>query len=137
ADEREAGQRALLNLGHTFGHALEAEMGYTGALLHGEAVAIGMAMAFRFSARLGHVSGPDATRVTAHLEAMGLPTHLSFLQERARGLTANRLLHHIAQDKKVEAGRLTFILTRGIGAAFIEKDVSADAVATFLDTEIQ
>ncbi|MEM9123169.1 MAG: 3-dehydroquinate synthase, partial [Pseudomonadota bacterium] len=85
ADEREAGQRALLNLGHTFGHALEAEMGYTGALLHGEAVAIGMAMAFRFSARLGHVSGPDATRVTAHLEAMGLPTHLSFLQERARG----------------------------------------------------
>lgn len=131
-DEREAGERALLNLGHTFGHALEAATGYDSArLVHGEAVAIGMAMAHRFSARMNLASPDDAERVEAHLRAVGLPTRL----EQVPGALpdAAALLSYIAQDKKVSRGSLTFILTRGIGRAFIARDVPASQVLAFLE----
>jgi 3-dehydroquinate synthase len=122
ADEREAGLRALLNLGHTFGHAFEAEMGYGGELLHGEAVAIGMVMAFDISARLGLAPAADTDRIRAHFTAVGLP-----VQPPKRGLrgaiTPEMLIAHMAQDKKTKDGALTFILARGIGAAFTSSDV--------------
>jgi 3-dehydroquinate synthase len=128
-DEREAGRRALLNLGHTFGHALEAESGYGGDLLHGEAVGIGMAMAFRLSARLGHCPPEDAARVARHLAAVGLPTALP----AARGRwDPARLLDHMRQDKKVRDGRLTFVLARRIGEAFLADDVPIEAVEAIL-----
>jgi 3-dehydroquinate synthase len=131
ADERETlGLRALLNLGHTFGHALEAEAGYGAALLHGEAVAIGMMQAFDFSVRLGLCPAHDARRVRAHLEATGLPT-----SARAHGVNASgdRLVAHMAQDKKKEAGKLPFILARGIGQCFLARDIDLADVARFLD----
>ena len=131
ADETEQGQRALLNLGHTFGHALEAETGYGGALLHGEAVAIGMVMAMTLSTRLGHAPGNDAARLKAHLKSVGLMADLSGLD--TRGWTAGRLLAHMQKDKKTEAGKLTFILARAIGQAFIAKNVPTDAVAAVLE----
>ena len=113
-DERETGDRALLNLGHTFGHALEAAAGFSDRLLHGEAVALGMALAFEFSARRGLLPQADAERVARHLAAVGLPTRLS---QVAGGVPdADRLMDLIAQDKKVKRGKLTFILARGIGA---------------------
>ncbi|MBB4264665.1 3-dehydroquinate synthase [Roseospira visakhapatnamensis] len=124
ADEREAGQRALLNLGHTFGHALEAEAGYGDALLHGEGVAIGMVMAFELSHRLGLCPGQDLERVRRHLDAVGLPTR----PDPARTWDVDRLIGHMAKDKKVEGGRVTFVLARGIGRAHLQRDVSADAV---------
>ncbi|MCT8998011.1 3-dehydroquinate synthase [Chelativorans intermedius] len=131
-DEREAGERALLNLGHTFGHALEAATGYDSArLVHGEAVAIGMAMAHRFSARMNLASPDDAERVEAHLRAVGLPTRLEQVPGALPGAAA--LLSYIAQDKKVSRGSLTFILTRGIGRAFIARDVPASQVLAFLE----
>jgi len=120
ADEREADQRALLNLGHTFGHALEAECGYTGELLHGEAVAIGMVMAFELSAMLGLCPSEDPARVVRHLASVGLPTSPAAI---GRGFDASRLVHHMHQDKKVRDGRLTFVLARGIGRAFISREV--------------
>jgi 3-dehydroquinate synthase len=120
ADEREADQRALLNLGHTFGHALEAECGYTDELLHGEAVAIGMVMAFELSAMLGLCPSEDPARVARHLASVGLPTSPAAI---GRGFDAGRLVHHMRQDKKVKDGRLTFVLTRGIGRAFLSRDV--------------
>jgi 3-dehydroquinate synthase len=120
ADEREADQRALLNLGHTFGHALEAECGYTDELLHGEAVAIGMVMAFELSAMLGLCPSEDPARVARHLASVGLPTSPAAI---GRGFDAGRLIHHMRQDKKVKDGRLTFVLTRGIGRAFLSRDV--------------
>ncbi len=136
-DELEGGKRALLNLGHTFGHALEAETGYGDALLHGEAVAIGTAMAFDLSQRLGLCSGQDATRAIAHMADVGLPTDLSGL--KTDGWTVDQLMDHMSRDKKVEDGKLTFILTRGIGQAFITQDVDASAVrellAQWLDTK--
>lgn len=134
ADEREHGNRALLNLGHTFGHALEAALGYGDALIHGEGVAIGMAMAFRFSATLGLCPAEDAARVERHLAAVGLPTDLSDLPAEARD--ADRLIALMAQDKKVQRGTLTFILVRGIGKAYIARDVARDAVAGFLEVEL-
>jgi 3-dehydroquinate synthase len=131
ADETEQGQRALLNLGHTFGHALESEVGYGQDLLHGEAVAIGMVMALTLSNRLGHCPGNDAARLRAHLDATGLPASLSGL--KTEGWTAERLLQHMMKDKKTEGGKLTFILARAIGEAFIERDVPTQPVAGVLD----
>ncbi len=130
ADERESGQRALLNLGHTFGHALEAETGFGDALLHGEAVALGTVMAFRLSARLGHCTAGDAERVRAHLRAMGLLTDGAGLPAAAR--RPDRLLAHMKHDKKARSGRLAFVLARGIGQAFLTSDVSPNAVRASL-----
>jgi 3-dehydroquinate synthetase len=129
-DERETGERALLNLGHTFGHAFEAAAGFSGRLLHGEAIALGMVCAFEFSARRGLLAAPEAARVERHLAATGLPTHLN---QVAGGLPdGERLMDLIAQDKKVKRGKLTFILARGIGSAFIAPDIDAAEVRAFL-----
>lgn len=131
ADEKESGVRALLNLGHTFGHALEAEMGYGGALLHGEAVGIGMAMAFDLSARLGHCAPEDAARVRAHLADVGLP--VTPPRHGPRGpITAAALIAHMAQDKKMKDGAVTFVLARRIGEAFLTREVPADALEATL-----
>lgn len=132
-DEREtSGRRALLNLGHTFGHALEAETGFSDRLLHGEAVAAGMALAFRFSAAQGLCSADDARRVTDHLAAAGLPTTLDAAGVDARG---DALVAHMLHDKKMEGGRLPFLLARGIGQTFLDKQVDLAAVARFLDAD--
>lgn len=134
ADEKEtADVRALLNLGHTFGHALEAETGFGDRLLHGEGVALGMVLAARFSARLGLMSGQDAGRVTAHIAAVGLPASL-----RSLGLDCDgrRLADHMLHDKKMDAGTLPFLLMRGIGQTFMAKDVDLAEVASFLDEEL-
>jgi 3-dehydroquinate synthase len=129
-DERETGERALLNLGHTFGHALEAAFGFSQRLLHGEAVALGMVMAFNFSARKGLCSGADAARAKTHLAAAGLPTHV---KEVANDIpNVDVLMDLIAQDKKVRRGALTFILVRGIGQAFVENKVDPAEVRAFL-----
>lgn len=127
-DEREAAQRALLNLGHTFGHALEAETGYGDALLHGEAVAIGMVMAFDLSVRLGLCPAADRDRLVAHLQAVGLPTRPA----RDRTWSVDALLHHMTRDKKVRDGRMTFILVRGMGQAFVTSDVPPEPVTAVL-----
>jgi 3-dehydroquinate synthase len=132
-DETEQGRRALLNLGHTFAHALEAETGFGGALLHGEAVGAGMALAFRFSADLGLCSGQDAARAAAAIAQAGLPTKLSDI--RADPFAADRLIAHAAQDKKAEGGKLTFILARAIGEAFVAKDVEPGKLRRFLIAE--
>lgn len=129
-DERESGDRALLNLGHTFGHALEAAAGFSDRLLHGEAVAIGMTLAFAYSARRGLLPPDEAARVQRHLAATGLPTRIADIPGAKP--EANMLMHLIAQDKKVKRGKLTFILARGIGASFIAPDVEADDVRIFL-----
>lgn len=133
-DEFENGRRALLNLGHTFGHALEAATKYDSSrLVHGEGVAIGMALAYRFSARLNLASPDDAERVEAHLKAVGLPTRISDIPGEA--LPVERLMEAIAQDKKVKSGKLTFILTRGIGQSYVADDVAASEVLTFLELQ--
>jgi 3-dehydroquinate synthase len=130
-DEFETGDRALLNLGHTFGHALEAATRYDNArLVHGEGVAIGMALAHRFSSRLNLASPDDAARIEAHLRAVGLPWRMADIPGELPD--AEALLSFIAQDKKVSRGALTFILTRGIGEAFIARDVPASEVLSFL-----
>ena len=132
-DEREtSGRRALLNLGHTFGHALEADTGFGDRLLHGEGVAAGMALAFRYSARLGLCPQADADRVTAHLRAAGLPHDLETAHVRGDGAS---LVGHMLHDKKMAAGTLPFLLARGIGRTFLSKDVALDDVAAFLDAE--
>ncbi|BBD97462.1 3-dehydroquinate synthase [Sphingobium amiense] len=132
-DERETtGRRALLNLGHTFGHALEADTGFSDTLLHGEAVAAGMALAFRYSARLGLCAQADADRVTAHLRDVGLPFDLASAHVKANGAA---LVAHMLHDKKMAAGTLPFLLARGIGRTFLSKDVVLDDVAAFLDEE--
>jgi 3-dehydroquinate synthase len=130
-DERESGARALLNLGHTFGHALEAETGFSHMLLHGEAVAIGMVMAFDLSARMGLCPPEDAARVRRHLGAVGLPTGTNFTNSMV--WSPNRLIDHMAKDKKVSGGRMTFILVHGIGKAFVTRDVPADELAAFME----
>ncbi len=130
-DERETtGKRALLNLGHTFGHALEAETGFSDRLLHGEGVAAGMALAFAYSARLGHCPSQDAERVAAHLRAVGLPDGLA-----AAGVTASgqRLVEHMLHDKKMAGGTLPFLLARGIGQTYLDRTVNLHDVAAFLD----
>ena len=130
-DELETGDRALLNLGHTFGHALEAATGYDSArLVHGEGVAIGMALAHRFSSRLNLASPDDAARVEAHLSAVGLPVSVAEISGDLPG--PEHMLDYIAQDKKVSRGALTFILTRGIGRSFVARDVPASEVLSFL-----
>lgn len=131
ADERETGQRALLNLGHTFGHALEAATAYDSSrLVHGEAVAIGMVLAHEFSARLNLASPDLARRVEAHLKAVGLPVSMAEIRGQLPG--PERLMEAIAQDKKVKDGKLTFILTRGLGQSFVADDVAASEVLSFL-----
>jgi len=132
-DETErSGRRALLNLGHTFGHALEAETGYGDRLLHGEAVAAGMALAFRFSAAQGLCPAGDAARVTAHLRAAGLPAGVGDAGVRASG---EALVAHMMHDKKMEGGKLPFLLARGIGQTYLDRAVDLKAVAAFLDDE--
>jgi 3-dehydroquinate synthase len=134
-DERETGDRALLNLGHTFGHALEAACGFSDRLLHGEAIAIGMALAFEFSARRqGLVSKADAARVARHLAETGLPTSIKNIPEPLPSV--DQLMELIAQDKKVRRGMLTFILVRGIGAAFVETGVEEREVRAFLNEKL-
>jgi 3-dehydroquinate synthase len=121
-DERESGRRALLNLGHTFGHALESATGYGDRLLHGEAVAVGMVLAFELSARLGLCPGEDAARLRRHLAEAGLPADLHDIPGMA--WSAPDLILRMASDKKVQDGKLTFILARGLGAAFISREVT-------------
>ena len=131
-EERPADGRALLNLGHTFGHALEAEVGYGGALLHGEAVAVGLGLAFRLSAQLGLCAPGDATRVAEHLNAVGLPSEPGMLNRR---FSASRLIANMRRDKKMRDGALHFVLARGIGQAFTSADVPAAAVVDLLRAE--
>jgi 3-dehydroquinate synthase len=135
-DERETGRRALLNLGHTFGHALEAWAGYDGSLIHGEAIAIGMALAFRFSVAEGLCESGDAERAIGHLRRAGLPTSLGELETligcAAPG--AGLIVELMMQDKKVARGALTLILARRIGDAFIARDVDTHKIAAFLET---
>ena len=134
-DETEQGDRALLNLGHTFGHALEALAPSDSAHLeHGEGVAVGMALAFRFSQRLGQCSGQDAARVAAHLQAVGLPTRIADIP--GLPVTADTMLEAMFQDKKVSRGALTFILARGIGQSYIARGIDAAEVRAFLLDEI-
>jgi 3-dehydroquinate synthase len=133
-DETEQGERALLNLGHTFGHALEAWCGYSDRLLHGEAIAIGMCLAFRLSAELDYCASAEADRVAAHFAAVGLPTRIDDIPGTKPDVGG--LMRLMAQDKKVRHGRLTFILARAIGEAFIAHDVTPERVGAFLDGEI-
>jgi 3-dehydroquinate synthase len=134
-DETETGVRALLNLGHTFGHALEASTGYSDILLHGEAVAIGMVQAFRFSESQNLCAEGTADRVAKHLTRAGLPTHVS--QIKAKLPPPPEMVEIMRQDKKASNGKLTFILTRGVGEAFIAKDVDDDRVKEFLKKDMQ
>ena len=130
ADERERGVRGLLNLGHTFAHAIETAVGYGGDIVHGEAVAIGSVLAFDLSTRMGLCPPEDAGRVRRHLAASGLPTSLrqAIGGENDSRAVADRLVTIMGQDKKVVAGRITFVLARGIGAAFLEAEVDLDGV---------
>ncbi len=133
ADERETtGTRALLNLGHTFGHALEAEAGFSDRLLHGEGVAAGMALAYGFSAAQGIAPAADADRVVAHLRAIGLPYDVASAGIAADGAT---LVGHMLHDKKMDAGTLPFLLARGIGRTYLDKTVDLASVTAFLDAQ--
>ncbi len=134
ADERENGLRALLNLGHTFGHALEAETGYGDELLHGEAVAVGLVMAFDLSVQRGRCAPEDADRVRRHLAAVGLPT--GFADLAPRHWDVERLIDHMSRDKKVSAGRITFVLLRGIGEAYLDAAVDLDDVRALLTSAL-
>ncbi|MBL8643485.1 MAG: 3-dehydroquinate synthase, partial [Rhodospirillaceae bacterium] len=134
-DEKENGVRALLNLGHTFGHALEAEMGYGDGLLHGEAVAIGMVLAFDLSARMGLCPAADAARAKTHLANVGLPVSPPKRGPKGK-ITTDALLSHMAQDKKVADGAITFILARGIGQAFTTTDVPEAKLRDTLDAAL-
>ncbi|MDE2412803.1 MAG: 3-dehydroquinate synthase [Sphingomonadales bacterium] len=134
-DERETrDRRALLNLGHTFGHALEAQTGFSDRLLHGEAVALGMVLAARYSARRGLIPAASADHVARHLREVGMAANLSALGLNCDGAT---LVRHMLHDKKMDAGTLPFILLRAIGEAFVAKDVALDDVAHFLDAELK
>ena len=130
-DERESGKRALLNLGHTFAHALEAEAGYDGSLLHGEAVACGIVLAHRLSARLGLCGDDETARVAAHFRAVGLPGGAEALPAFRRHPPA--LIERMKRDKKSQDGRMTFVLTRGIGRAFLSQDVPPETLDALLD----
>ncbi|MEI2735052.1 MAG: 3-dehydroquinate synthase [Rhodoblastus sp.] len=134
-DETEQGDRALLNLGHTFGHALERLVNYDGSrLVHGEGVAIGMACAFRFSAARGLCAGQDAERVAGHLRTVGLPTRIRDIAGWSAG--ADAILEAMYQDKKVQQGSLTFILARGIGQSFIARGIEPGDIRAFLESEL-
>ena len=134
-DETEQGMRALLNLGHTFGHALEKATGYSSRLLHGEGVAIGMVQAFRFSERLQHCQPGTADRVARHLKAAGLPTHMNDIEGPLPPVSD--LVNIMKQDKKAQNGKLTFILAHAIGDAFIARNVPELAVADFLKEDLK
>jgi 3-dehydroquinate synthase len=134
-DETETGVRALLNLGHTFGHALEQATGYSQRLLHGEGVAIGMVQAFRFSERLGLCPPGSAERVARHLRSAGLPTHMSEIPGELPPAEALVAIMH--QDKKAQGGKLTFILARSIGEAFVARDVAESDVTAFLKEDMK
>ena len=129
-DEREAGERALLNLGHTFGHALEAATGYSDRLLHGEGVAIGMALAFRLSERLGLSPAVDTARLVAHLKNLGLPTAIADIPGPCPDV--DTLLTHMAHDKKAKDGRIVFVLAKGLGKTFTTAEVPAEALRAVL-----
>lgn len=129
-DERESGERALLNLGHTFGHAFEAQTGYSNALLHGEAVALGMVMAFDFSVARGHCAPQDAARLRALLDAATLPISMTRIGNGNFG--ADALVNAMAQDKKVKAGKMRFVLVEALGKSFLADDVTADDLRAFL-----
>jgi 3-dehydroquinate synthase len=129
-DEREMAERALLNLGHTFGHALEAAAGFSGQLLHGEAISLGIALAFAFSVKRGLLPAADAERVERHLALVGLPTHVSSFLGAAPDVDC--LMELMAQDKKIRQGKLTLILVRAIGASFIASGIEAAEVRGFL-----
>jgi 3-dehydroquinate synthase len=129
-DEREGGRRALLNLGHTFGHALEAETGFGATLLHGEAVAIGMVMAFELSAQLGFCPPEAAQRLRRHLAAVGLPTDPH--QVPGQVFSPQALIEHMSRDKKVRDGKLTLVLARGIGEAFLTSEVDSADMENFM-----
>ena len=131
-DETEQGDRALLNLGHTFGHALEAEAGFSDRLLHGEAVAAGCGLAFDFSATIGLCTRADADRVAEHWRDSGLPEGLAASHIAA---PASRLVEHMRHDKKMASGTLPFLLARGIGQTFLDKTVSLDRIEHFLASE--
>ena len=133
-DERETGERQLLNFGHTFGHALEAETGFGDALLHGEAVALGMRLAFDLSARLGICPAESAARVRRHFKAVGLPVALDEIAN-GRGFSPDALLKHMAKDKKVRDGRIALILARDIGAAYVSREVPVETLRAFLAAE--
>ena len=135
ADETEKGSRALLNLGHTFGHALEAQTGYSNALNHGEAVAIGLGLAFDLSVRMGLCPGDDRDRLRGHLAAVGLPVGLDDLTDG--GWSAAGLIDLMGQDKKVRSGAMTFVLLRGIGQAFITQDVDLGLLAEVLEEALE
>ena len=134
-DETEQGVRALLNLGHTFGHALESATGYSNRLLHGEGVAIGMVQAFHFSEHLKHCKPGTANRVAKHLKSVGLPTHTSEIEGPLPPIA--NLVAIMRQDKKAQSGKLTFILARAIGDTFIAKNVPDSAVADFLAEDLK
>ncbi len=135
ADERETtGARALLNLGHTFGHALEAATGFSDRLLHGEAVALGMVLAARYSARRGTLGDADAARIAHAVADAGLPSEIAALALDGDGAA---LARHMLHDKKMDAGTLPFVLLRGIGAAFLDRAVALDDIAAFLDEQLQ
>ena len=129
-DERESGDRALLNLGHTFGHGLEAATQYSDRLIHGEGVALGCVLAFKLSAKLGSASQGDVARVERHFSSVGLPTRIA--QILGPRPTPEEVLAHMRHDKKAKSGRMTFILANGIGHAFISGDVPEDAVKAVL-----
>ncbi len=133
-DEREAGERALLNLGHTFGHAFEVEAGYGGGLLHGEAVAVGICLAFALSVRLGLCAAADLDRLRTHFAVMGLPVKPADLPPPPgqRGWDVARLTGAMQHDKKVRRGKPKFVLARAIGDAFLSDDIDMDAVAAVL-----
>ena len=134
ADERESGARGLLNLGHTFGHALEAWAGYSGSLIHGEGVSIGMILALMLSEDLGLAPEGTATRAETHLATVGLPTRIRHIQHTTRP-DPQELVRHMGQDKKVKDGKLTFVLAYGIGAAFLTQDVPEDRLLALLARE--
>jgi shikimate kinase/3-dehydroquinate synthase len=136
-DEKEQGERALLNLGHTFGHALEVLCGYDSkVLVHGEGVSVGMACAARFSVKLGHMHGQDSERISAHLSSVGLPVRIRDIAMPAP-VSAESMLEAMYQDKKVRNGTLTFILMRGIGQSFIARGINEARVLEFLNQELE
>ena len=135
ADEKEQNLRAILNFGHTFGHALEAEAGYDGNLLHGEAVSIGMVMAIELSKNLGHLSGQDAGRAVDYIRSIGLPTNINSI-EGSTSWHPDRLIQHMQHDKKVSNGQLRFVLIKGIGEAYLTADVEKKEVCSVIEKSL-
>jgi 3-dehydroquinate synthase len=136
ADETERGRRALLNLGHTFGHALEAAAGYDGRLLHGEAVSIGMVLAFHLSSRTGRCPQDDTDRVRAHLSECGLPVAIPAIQPKLNA-DAGKIIDFMKNDKKAAGGKMVFILAHGIGKSFISRDVEIDDVRHVIEHSLK